>query len=306
MQQQDVILMQAGWRFGGAKLQHSLVELCMSPLCESYVSPEKANQMEAFYPLHVYVCESCFLAQLEQYVSPEEIFSEYAYFSSYSDSWLEHSKHYTDMIVSRLGLGKSSTVMELASNDGYLLQYFVQKGIRAIGVEPAANVAAVAEKKGVSTVVKFFGRDSAKELAAQYGRVDLLVGNNGLAQVRDLNDFVGGMKTVLKPPGVITMEFPHLMRLMSENQFDPIYHEHFSYFSFIAAEKIFARHGFTLFDVEELPTHGGSLRIYGRHEEDNAKPIGNRAIEMRQRELDARLARLETYRNSGNQAKETN
>src|SRR5437667_9350894 len=199
MQRQDSVLAQAGCRFCGAKLQHLLVDLGMSPLCENYVSPEKANQMEAFYPLHVYVCESCFLAQLEQYVSPEEIFSEYAYFSSYSDSWLEHSKHYTDMIVSRLGLDKSSTVMELASNDGYLLQYFVQKGIRAIGVEPAANVAAVAEKKGIRTVVKFFGRDSTKELAAQYGRVGLLTGNNVVTQVPELNDFFGGMKTVLKP-----------------------------------------------------------------------------------------------------------
>src|SRR5437773_30076 len=305
MQQKEIIPIQAGCRFCGTKLRHTLVDLGMSPLCESYVSPEKANQMEAFYPLHVYVCDNCFLAQLEQYVSAEEIFREYAYFSSYSDSWLEHSKHYTDMIVSRLGLDKSSTVMELASNDGYLLQYFVQKGIRAIGVEPAANVAAVAEKKGIRTVVKFFGRDSAKELAAQYGRVDLLIGNNVLAQVPDVNDFVGGTKTVLKPNGVITMEFPHLMRLMNENQFDTIYHEHFSYFSFIAAEKIFARHGFTLFDVEELPTHGGSLRIYGRHAEDNAKPIGDRVIEMRQREHAAGFSKIETYRNFGEQVKET-
>jgi SAM-dependent methyltransferase len=305
MQPQGTILSQAGCRFCGATLRHTLVDLGMSPLCESYVSPEKTNQMEPFYPLHVYVCEKCFLAQLEQYVSPEEIFGEYAYFSSYSDSWLEHSKRYTDMIVGRLGLGGGSTVMELASNDGYLLQYFVQQGIRAIGVEPAANVAAVAEKKGVPTVVKFFGRASAKELAAQYGRVDLLIGNNVLAQVPDVNDFVGGMKAVLKPSGVITMEFPHLMRLMSENQFDTIYHEHFSYFSFIATEKIFARHGFKLFDVEELPTHGGSLRIYGRHDEDDAKPIGARVVEMRQRELRAGLDKIETYSKFGEQVKET-
>jgi 2-polyprenyl-3-methyl-5-hydroxy-6-metoxy-1,4-benzoquinol methylase len=277
----------------------------MSPLCESYVSPEKANQMEAFYPLRVYVCDACFLAQLEQYVSPEEIFSEYAYFSSYSDSWLEHARRYVDMIVSRFGLSKESTVMELASNDGYLLQYFVKKGIRAIGVEPAANVAAVAEKKGVPTVVKFFGRQSAEELAAQYGKVDLLIGNNVLAQVPDLNDFVGGMKTMLKPRGVITMEFPHLMRLMSENQFDTIYHEHFSYFSFITAEKIFAAHGFTLFDVDELQTHGGSLRIYGRHDEDGTKPIGDRPVEMRQREIAAGFSKIETYGDFGEQVRET-
>jgi SAM-dependent methyltransferase len=277
----------------------------MSPLCESYVSPDKANEMEAFYPLHVYVCEGCFLAQLEQYVSAEAIFSEYAYFSSYSDSWLEHSKHYTEMIVARLGLDRGSTVMELASNDGYLLQYFVEKGIRAIGVEPAANVAAVAEKKGVPTVVKFFGRDTARELTEQYSRVDLLIGNNVLAQVPDLNDFVGGMKIVLKPNGVITMEFPHLMRLMNENQFDTIYHEHFSYFSFISAERIFARHGFTLFDVEELATHGGSLRIYARHNEDDAKPISDRVLEMRRKEHAAGFGKIETYRDFGEQVKET-
>src|SRR5467141_394921 len=295
MQQRDVIQTQSGCRFCGAKLQHSLVDLGMSPLCESYVSPEKANQMEAFYPLHVYVCGNCFLAQLQQYVSREEIFNEYAYFSSYSDSWLEHAKRYTDMIVSRLGLNGRSTVMELASNDGYLLQYFVQKKIKAIGVEPAANVAAVAEKNGVPTVVKFFGRETAKELVAQYGQVDLLIGNNVLAQVPDLNDFVGGMKTVLKPDGVITMEFPHLMRLMNENQFDTIYHEHFSYFSFIAAEKIFAAHGLTLFDVEELSTHGGSLRIFVRHVEDSSKLVSSHVTDLRARELAAGCTKMESY-----------
>jgi SAM-dependent methyltransferase len=295
----------AGCRFCGTKLRHSLVDLGMSPLCESYVSLEKANQMEAFYPLHVYVCDNCFLAQLEQYVSAEDIFSEYAYFSSYSDSWLEHARRYTEMVVGRFGLGRRSVVMELASNDGYLLQYFVQKGIKAIGVEPAANVAAVAEKKGVPTVVKFFGRATARELAAQYGQVDLLIGNNVLAQVPDLNDFVGGMKTVLKPDGVITLEFPHLMRLMGENQFDTIYHEHFSYFSFITAEKIFARHDLALFDVEELPTHGGSLRVYGRHSADSTKPIAGRVVEMRKREEDAGFCRMETYGRFGEQVKET-
>jgi SAM-dependent methyltransferase len=295
----------AGCRFCGTKLRYSLVDLGMSPLCESYVSLDKANQMEAFYPLHVYVCDNCYLAQLEQYVSAEEIFNEYAYFSSYSDSWLEHASRYTDMIVGRLGLDGASTVMELASNDGYLLQYFVRKGIRAIGVEPAANVAAAAEKKGVPTVVKFFGRETARELAARHGQVDLLIGNNVLAQVPDLNDFVGGMKTVLKPRGVITLEFPHLMRLMSENQFDTIYHEHFSYFSFLTAEKIFARHELALFDVEELPTHGGSLRIYGRHAGDGGRAVSGRVAEMRKREEDAGFRRMETYGRFGEQVKET-
>lgn len=277
----------------------------MSPLCESYVSLDNANQMEAFYPLHVYVCDSCFLVQLEQYVTAEDIFREYAYFSSYSDSWLEHARRYTEMIVSRFKLDRSSSVMELASNDGYLLQYFVQKGIRCIGVEPAANVAAVAEEKGVPTIVKFFGRGTASELAAKHGQVDLLIGNNVLAQVPDLNDFVGGMKVVLKPDGVITLEFPHLMRLMAENQFDTIYHEHFSYFSFTTAEKIFARHDLALFDVEELPTHGGSLRVYGRHGRDDSKPVTGRVTEMRKREQDAGLSRMETYGRFGEQVKET-
>src|SRR5262249_40143495 len=255
--------------------------------------------------LRVFVCDNCFLAQLEQYVSAEEIFSEYAYFSSYSDSWLEHVKRYTDMIVNRLNLTRLSTVMELASNDGYLLQYFVQKGIKAIGVEPAANVAAAAVKKGVPTVIRFFGRDTATELAAQYGQVDLLIGNNVLAQVPDLNDFVGAMTRVLKPRGVITIEFPHLMRLMNENQFDTIYHEHFSYFSLITAENVFAHHGLVLFDVEELPTHGGSLRIYARHGADNTKPVGTRVVEMRERENEAGLDRIETYGHFGEQVKET-
>lgn len=305
MQQPGTILTEANCRFCGTELRHTLVDLGMSPLCESYVSADRLNHMEPFYPLHVYVCEQCFLAQLEEYVSAEEIFSEYAYFSSYSDSWLEHAKQYTDTIVSRFDLNNQHTVMELASNDGYLLQYFVHKGFRVIGVEPAANVAAVAEKNGVPTVIAFFGRETAKELIAQHGRVDLLIGNNVLAQVPDINDFVGGMKTALGPTGVITMEFPHLMRLMDENQFDTIYHEHFSYFSFITAEKIFAHHGITLFDVEELPTHGGSLRIYGRHAEDDTKPVTNRVPEMRRRENDAGFAKIETYRNFGEQVKET-
>jgi SAM-dependent methyltransferase len=223
--------------------------------------------MEPFYPLHVYVCEHCFLVQLEEYVSPEEIFSEYAYFSSYSDTWLQHAEAYTNMITERLKLDGQSYVVELASNDGYLLQYFVPKEIPVLGIEPAANVAEAAVEKGVPTLVKFFGEELARELAADGKQADLVIGNNVLAQVPDLNDFVKGMKILLKPQGVITMEFPHLMRLMEENQFDTIYHEHFSYFSLIAAEKIFAGHGLTLFDVEELTTHGGSLRCprQGKH-----------------------------------------
>jgi SAM-dependent methyltransferase len=277
----------------------------MSPLCESFLPGEQLNQMEAFYPLHAYVCGKCFLVQLEAYVTPEHIFSDYAYFSSYSDSWLAHAKKYTDRMVERFGIGEKSFVVELASNDGYLLQYFVEKRVPVLGIEPAANVAAVAVKKGVPSLVKFFGRETARELAAAGKQADLLLGNNVLAQVPDLNDFVAGMKILLKPAGVITMEFPHLQRLMEENQFDTIYHEHFSYFSFVTAEKIFAAHGITLFDVEELPTHGGSLRIYGRHAEDGSKPVSGQVTELRAREEAAGTTRLETYSRFGEQVKET-
>jgi 2-polyprenyl-3-methyl-5-hydroxy-6-metoxy-1,4-benzoquinol methylase len=292
-------------RFCEANLHYTFVDLGMSPLCESYVGPDRLNHMEPFYPLHVYVCEHCFLVQLEEYVSPEEIFSEYAYFSSYSDTWLQHAEAYTDLIVERLKLDGQSHVVELASNDGYLLQYFVQKEIPVLGIEPAANVAEVAVKKGVPTLVKFFGEELACELATAGKQADLLIGNNVLAQVPGLNDFVRGMKVLLKPQGVVTMEFPHLMRLMEENQFDTIYHEHFSYFSLITVEKIFAAHGLTLFDVEELPTHGGSLRIYARHTEDTAKPIGQRITELRAREEAAGFTLMETYALFAEQVKDT-
>lgn len=305
MQKNDNTFTQASCRSCGTQLEHTFVDLGMSPLCESYVSLAGLNQMEPFYPLHVYVCHNCFLVQLEEYVKAEDIFSEYAYFSSYSDSWLEHVKNYTDMIVDRLNLDHRSQVMELASNDGYLLQYFVKKGIPAIGVEPAANVATVAEQKGVPTVVKFFGRTTARELVAESGKADLIIGNNVLAQVPDLNDFVGGMKIALKSGGVITLEFPHLMQLMNQNQFDTIYHEHFSYFSLIAVEKVFARHDLRLFDVEELPTHGGSLRVYACHAEDAINPVSKRVTELRNREVKVGFYRLEHYFTFGEQVKET-
>jgi len=251
--------------------------------------------MEPFYPLHAYVCEHCFLVQVEEYVGPERIFSEYAYFSSYSDAWLQHARSYTDMIVSRLGLNSTSHVVELGSNDGYLLQYFVAKGIPALGVEPAANVAAAAVEKGVPTITRLFGRDTARELVAQGKHADLIIGNNVLAQVTDVNSFVEGLKLLLQPHGVITIEFPHLMRLMEENQFDTIYHEHFSYFSFMTVDRIFAAHGLRLFDVEELWTHGGSLRIYGRHAEDEARTVVRRVPELLAREKAAGFDRLERY-----------
>jgi len=295
----------AGCLFCAEPLRRTFVDLGMSPLCESYLTADQLNQMEPFYPLHVYVCEKCFLVQVQEYVSPEGIFTEYAYFSSYSDSWLAHMKAYAEMITGRLGLTSGSRVVELGSNDGYLLQYFVAKSIPVLGIEPAANVAEKAIARGVPTVVKLFGRQTARELVADGVRADLICGANVLAQVPDVNDFVGGIKLLLKPGGVVTIEFPHLMRLMAENQFDTIYHEHFSYFSFLAAERIFAAHGLTLFDVEELGTHGGSLRIYARHVEDAARPVSERATRLRVREEAAGLDRLESYASFTEQVHET-
>jgi C-methyltransferase C-terminal domain/Putative zinc binding domain/Methyltransferase domain len=292
-------------RFCGTPLQTSFVDLGMSPLCESFVGPEQLAEMEPFYPLHAYVCGRCFLVQLQEFVTPAEIFTEYAYFSSYSTSWVEHARRYAEAMMARFKLGPASKAMEIASNDGYLLQHFVARGVPVLGIEPAANVAKVAIEKGIPSVVRFFGRQSAAEIAAQYGQPDLLLGNNVLAHVPDINDFVGGIKTLLAPQGVITMEFPHLQRLMAQNQFDTIYHEHFSYLSFVTVERIFAHHGLTLFDVEELPTHGGSLRIYGRHSEHAALEVTGRVRELRQREIDDGFLSLERYRGFEEQVKAT-
>jgi hypothetical protein len=259
-------------RLCGTQLRHSLVDLGMSPLCESFLKAGELDQMEPFFPLHALVCGECFLVQLKEYVTPEHIFREYAYFSSYSTSWVAHAKAYCEMIAKRLGLGSGSLAVELASNDGYLLQHFLPLGVPVLGIEPAANVAEVAIGKGIPCVTEFFGVALAKRLAEEGKQADLIAGNNVLAQVPDLNDFVAGMKILLKPEGVITLEFPHLERLMAENQFDTIYHEHFSYFSFVTIEKMAARHGLKLIDVEELPTHGGSLRVYLAHREASHRP----------------------------------
>ena len=248
----------------------------MSPLCQTHIEPTRVHEMEPFYPLHSYVCNRCFLVQLPEHVGPSAIFEEYAYFSSYSDTWLAHSRKYVDDMSARLGLGASSLVVEIASNDGYLLQYFAAKNIRVLGVEPAKNVAKVAIEKGIPTITEFFGRETATTLRNARGAADLILGNNVLAHVPDINDFVGGVRVLLKPGGVVTMEFPHLLRLVDENQFDTIYHEHFSYLSFTTVEQVFAAQGLTLFDVDEIPTHGGSLRIYGRHVEDTTKPVTDR------------------------------
>jgi SAM-dependent methyltransferase len=292
-------------RFCGAGLGHTFVDLGMSPPCEAILERAQLNQMEAFYPLHVFVCDQCFLVQLQEYVTPENIFTEYAYFSSYSDSWLAHAKAYTKLMIERFKLNAQSQIVELASNDGYLLQYFVEAGIPVLGIEPAANVAKAATGKGVPTLVKFFSAELAEELVRDGTQADLLLGNNVLAQVPDLRSFVRGMKRLLKPKGTITLEFPYLMRLIEENQFDTIYHEHFSYFSFLTVEKILAKFGLTVFDVEELPTHGGSLRIYARHEQDYSRPVTLRAQELTEREEKAGFKRLETYFSFAEKVKET-
>jgi 2-polyprenyl-3-methyl-5-hydroxy-6-metoxy-1,4-benzoquinol methylase len=290
-------------RFCAAPLRTTFVDLGMSPLCQTHISADQLHEMEPFYPLHAYVCDACLLAQLQQFVAPQEIFTEYAYFSSYSSSWVEHARRYTDLMVERFGFGPRSRVMEIASNDGYLLQHFAARGIPVLGIEPAANVAKVAVEKGIPTTVRFLGRLTAEQIAVESGKADLLLGNNVLAHVPDINDFVGGMKLLLAPGGVITMEFPHLQRLIEEGQFDTIYHEHFSYLSFVVVEKIFAHHGITLFDVEQIPTHGGSLRIYGRHAENAALPVGDRVVLLRQQETAAGMLTLDYYRGFGERVK---
>jgi hypothetical protein len=285
----------ASCRFCGSPLDVVFADLGMSPLANSYVPPERANAMEPFYPLRALVCQECLLVQLEEFETAEAIFSDYAYFSSYSTTWLEHSRRYVEQMIERWGLDGESQVVEIASNDGYLLQYFVDRGVPVLGIEPAANVAEVAVEKGVPTLVEFFGVQTAENLAA-HRRADLLLGNNVLAHVPDLNDFVGGMKLLLAERGVVTMEFPHLLRLIEDNQYDTIYHEHFSYFSFLTVRQVFAAHGMRLFDVEELDTHGGSLRIYGAHVDDDTKPETDRARELLAREQAAGLGDIGTYR----------
>jgi SAM-dependent methyltransferase len=285
-------------RFCASPLEHVFADLGTSPLANSYLTPEQAHGMEPFYPLCAFVCSTCLLVQLEQFETPEHIFGEYSYFSSYSSSWLEHSRRYVEQMVPLLALGAHSQVIELASNDGYLLQYFREYQIPVLGIEPAANVAAAAIEREIPTLVEFFGRRVAQSLVPR-SAADLLIGNNVLAHVPDLNDFVAGMKILLKPGGVITVEFPHLLRLIADNQWDTIYHEHFSYFSFATVSRVFEAHGLRAYDVEELSTHGGSLRIYGSHEDDPSRGQTDRAVELLERERQAGLLDLATYATYG-------
>jgi SAM-dependent methyltransferase len=292
-------------RFCRNPIRRTVVDLGMSPLCESYVEAARLDDMEPFYPLHVRICDSCFLVQLRAYVPPEEIFTEYAYFSSYSTSWLEHARRYADMISERLPLGRDKLVVELGSNDGYLLQAFVERGIPVLGIEPAGNVAEVAVERGVPTVVAFFGADTARRLAAEGRRADLLVANNVLAQVPDLNDFVAGMRLLLAPGGVATIEVPHLLRLLDRNQFDTIYHEHYSYFSLGTLQRILSAHGLTIFDVEELSTHGGSMRVYAAHADGHGVPADDSVADLLAREDAAGLSTPEPYASFAARVEET-
>lgn len=283
-------------RFCDTEIKHTFCDLGMSPVSNANISKENLQKMEPFFPLHAQVCSSCFLVQLQEFENIESIFNdEYAYFSSYSESWLQHSKEYTNLMAERFNLNSSSQVIEIASNDGYLLQYFKEKNIPVLGIEPSGNCAAVAEKKGIESWVKFFGVTTATELEQSNKKADLLLGNNVLAHVPDINDFVGGMKIALKDDGVITMEFPHLLQQIYNNQFDTIYHEHFSYLSLIAVSTIFSHHGLMIFDVDEIPTHGGSLRIYAKHDDDTSKSNSPSVDLLLEKEINAGLKKIATY-----------
>jgi SAM-dependent methyltransferase len=290
-------------RFCRTSLVHSLCDLGMSPPSNRYLKAAQLNAAEPFYPLHAYVCSDCKLVQLEQFHSPEEIFSDYAYFSSYSSSWLEHCKNYCAQMQREYGIDRRSLVIEIASNDGYLLQNFVAAHIPVLGIEPAANVAKVAIDKGVPTRIEFFGTAAAKKLVVENKQADLLLGNNVLAHVPDLNDFVAGLKILLKPTGVLTMEFPHLLQLMQHNQFDTIYHEHFCYFSLLAIERVFEHHGLSIFHAEELPTHGGSLRIHACH--SGKRPPQPSVAQIRAKEQLYGLEQIGTYGKFAEQVRET-
>lgn len=282
-------------RFCDAALEHVFVDLGASPLCESFLSADQLDAMEPFYPLTVYICDQCLLAQLQAYVSGEHIFREYAYYSSFSTSYLDHARRNVEALVRRFEMSSSKLAIELASNDGYLLRNFVERGIPCLGIEPAANIARTAQQRGIPTLNKFFGEHTAREVVAQGKRADLLVANNVLAHVPDLNDFVRGMKLLLAADGVAAIEVQHLLRLIERNQFDTIYHEHFCYYTVLAMQRVLKAHGLTVFDVEEIPTHGGSIRVYASHAEDDARPIEPRVEKVLGLERAAGLHELAGY-----------
>ena len=277
-------------------MHHEFIDLFNAPASNSFLTKEQLNEPEAFYPLKVFVCDQCFLVQVDEYKKSDAIFdSNYVYFSSYSTSWLAHAKSYTEMIRRRFGLTEQSLAVEIASNDGYLLQYFVQDGIPVLGIEPTQNTAEAARQKGVETITEFFGTDLAHKLVKKGTKADLLLGNNVLAHVPDIVDFVAGMKIILKPDGIITMEFPHLLQLVENNQFDTIYHEHFSYLSLHTVSKIFAASGLVIFDVEELPTHGGSLRIFAKHKENTSLSVSDSVNKLTIKETHAGITNIRYY-----------
>ncbi len=292
-------------RFCRTPLENTFVDLGVSPLSNSYLEPENLKNMEPFYPLHAYVCSECFLVQLEEMSSPEAIFSDYAYFSSFSESWLEHARKFAEMAAERFNLNKSSRVVEIGSNDGYLLRFFMEKKIPVLGIEPAVNVAEAAREQGIETITRFFDAGLARELTKKGKQADLVVGNNVLAHIPHTNDLMQGLKTLLRPGGVVTMEFPHLLSLIEQKQFDTIYHEHYSYFSLITAERIFGAYGLVLYDAELLGTHGGSLRIYACREEDQGFKRTERVQELLIKEEQKGLKDLETYRQFADKVQET-
>lgn len=293
-------------RFCDSHLEHTFVDLGMSPLCQTQIAPAQLNHMEPFFPLHVHVCGNCLLVQLQQYVAPDIIFgADYPYYSSYSESWVRHAGTYVEHMVQDHGIGAGSFVVEVASNDGYLLQHFVRRGIRCLGIEPAQGVGDAARGKGVPTLTRFFGTQTAAAVRESEGAADLILGNNVLAHVPDLRDFLRGVKHLLAPTGIATFEFPHLVRLIEENQFDTIYHEHFSYFSFTVVHRIFAALGMRIFDVAELPTHGGSLRIYASHADSTGHPETTRVAGLLSREAAAGYADLATYADFGKRVEKT-
>lgn len=292
-------------RFCKNELTDLFIDLVNSPASNSFLTHAELNEPEVFYPLKVYTCSNCFLVQLDEFKKSDAIFDgNYVYFSSYSKSWLAHAKEYTRLMMDRFKFDAASQVIEIASNDGYLLQYFKEQGIPVLGIEPTANTAKVSTEKGIENIVDFFGVALATRLASENRKADLLLGNNVLAHVPDIMDFVGGMKILLKDKGVITMEFPHLMQLVENNQFDTIYHEHFSYLSFHTVQKIFSAHQLEMFDVEEIPTHGGSLRIYAKHKEDKSKDISMNVAGLLRKESDNRMTSMEFYTNFQNKALE--